>query len=100
MTTALTGRRLLLLLAAALLLAGAGAGGYFALRPRKPVAPTVPTDGLDAEVVAVIDKARAGVEAHPKSADAWGRLGMVLFAQDLYVPCVGPLAEAERLDPD
>jgi tetratricopeptide (TPR) repeat protein len=93
------GKRLLLLLAAVLLLAGAAAGGYFAWRPRPPAVPAVPTEGLDAEVAAAINEARADVAARPKSAAAWGHLGLVLFAQEMYVPCVAPLAEAERLDP-
>ncbi len=92
------GKRLLLL-AAALLLAGAAAGGYFMRRTRPPAIPTVPTEGLDAEVAAAIAEARAGVEAHPRSASAWGHLGLVLFAQDMYVPCAPVFAEAERLDP-
>jgi tetratricopeptide (TPR) repeat protein len=94
------GKRLLLLLLAAALLVGAAAGGYFAWRPRKPALPPIPAEGLDAEVAAAVAEARAGVEARPKSAAAWGHLGMVLFAQDMYVPCVPVLAEAQRLGPD
>ena len=92
------GKRRLLLLCVALLLAAAAAGGYFAWRPRPPAVPAVPTEGLDPEVAAAIDEARAAVVARPRSAAAWGHLGLVLFAQDMYVPCVAPLAEAERLD--
>jgi tetratricopeptide (TPR) repeat protein len=88
-----------LLMAAVLVLATAGVGAYLAWRPRTPVVPTFATEGLDAEVAATIDKARAAVEARPDSAAAWGRLGMILFAQDMYVDCTGSLAEAERLDP-
>jgi tetratricopeptide (TPR) repeat protein len=92
-------KRRLLVPVAVLLLAGAAAAGYFAWRPRPVSVPAVPTEGLDAEVVAAIDKARADVVARPKSAAAWGHLGMVLFAQDMYADSIAFLAEAERLDP-
>src|SRR5207302_2592207 len=82
-----------------LLLAGGAAGGYMLLRPAPPPVPILATDGLDAEVAAAIVQARAEVEAQPWSAAAWGRLGMVLFAQDLYRACSAVLAEAEQLDP-
>ncbi len=82
------------------LLAGAGVGAYFLWWPRKPVVPAISTEGRDAEVVAAIEQARAGVEARPKSAAAWGRLGMVLFANDMYPESAGILVEAERRGPD
>jgi tetratricopeptide (TPR) repeat protein len=81
-----------------LLIAGAGLGAYFAWRPRPTPVPPIRTDGLDAEVAAAINQARADVEAQPQSAAAWGTLGKVLFAQDLYADCAPILAEAERLD--
>jgi tetratricopeptide (TPR) repeat protein len=83
-----------------LLLAGAGVGAYLMWWPRKSVAPPISLEGLDAEVVAVVESARAEVEAQPQSGAAWGHLGMVLFAQDLYAGCIPILAEAEGLDPD
>ncbi len=82
-----------------LLLVVAGVGGYLRWRPRPPAIPAIATAGLDAEVVAAIDEARGGIEARPQSAAAWGRLGMVLFAQDMYADCDPFFAEAERLDP-
>jgi len=91
-------RRLLTLLGV-LLLAGAGVGGYLLWRPHPAAIPPIATAGLDAEVAAAIAEARGGIEARPKSAAAWGRLGMVLFAQDMYADCIPFLAEAERLDP-
>ena len=92
------GKRRLLGLAGLLLLAAGGVGGYYALRPAAPVVPVIDTAGLDPEVVAAVEKAREEAAARPKSAAAWGRLGMVLFAQDLYAESVAALAEAERLD--
>ncbi len=92
-------KRRLLVLPVVLLLAGGGVGGWFAWRERDSAVPVIPTAGLDAEVAAAIEQARAGVQARPRSAAAWGRLGLVLFAQDMYADCTGPLAKAERLDP-
>src|SRR5262249_14860708 len=92
-------KHLRLVLWAVPLLVGAAVAGYFAWRPRPAVLPPIATDHLDAEVVAAIDTARAGVMAQPEAAAAWGRLGMVLFAQDMYADCTGIFAEAERLDP-
>jgi tetratricopeptide (TPR) repeat protein len=93
------GKRRLQVLLAVVVLAAAGVLGYFVYRPRKPVIPPIPRDGMDAEVTALVDKACAGVEARPRSAEAWGHLGMVLFAQDIYAPSIPIFAEAERLDP-
>ena len=92
------GFRILVLLAI-VVLAGAGAVGYFAFRPRKVTLPVFPRDGLDAEVAALIETACAGIKSNPGSADAWGHLGMVLFAQNMYTPCIGVFAEAEKQDP-
>ncbi len=93
--------RLLLLVLLAVLAAG-GVVGYFvwAGRPQKVTVPAIPTEGRDPEVVAAVEKARAEVEEKPQSAEAWGRLGTVLFANDMYEECVPFLAEAERLAPN
>jgi tetratricopeptide (TPR) repeat protein len=66
---------------------------------RTPAVPAIPADGLDAEVATAIAGARADVLARPRSAAAWGGLGMVLFAQNLYAESLAFLAEAQRLDP-
>jgi tetratricopeptide (TPR) repeat protein len=87
-----------LLLWSMLLLAGASVGSYLVWRWSAPIVPTIATDGLDAEVVAAVEQARADVQAAPRSAAAWGRLGMVLFAHDMYAESAAVLAEAERLD--
>jgi tetratricopeptide (TPR) repeat protein len=88
-----------MLLSLVLLLAGGAAAGYLIWRPHGPVVPAIATAGMDHEVVAAIADARAGVEARPKSAAAWGRFGMILFAQDMYSDCLAVFAQAERLDP-
>src|SRR5579872_5099633 len=63
-----------------------------------PPIPTVPLDGLDADVKSVITKARDEALAQPKSAEASGRLGMVLQAHTLYSPAVPAYQRAVRLD--
>jgi tetratricopeptide (TPR) repeat protein len=92
-------RKLRLLVVAVLLLVSGGVGAYLFWRPRPVAIPPIATDGLDTEVIRAIDEARRAVEAQPRSAAAWGRLGMVLFAQDMYADCIAILTEAERLDP-
>jgi tetratricopeptide (TPR) repeat protein len=89
----------LLVLLTVLLLAGAGTVCYFIFRPQKAMIPQIPRDGLDAEVAAAIDRACADIGAKPRSANAWGHLGMVLFAQDMYTPSASVFAEAEKLNP-
>jgi tetratricopeptide (TPR) repeat protein len=92
-------RRLLLALAVVLLAGGAAVGAYLIRRSRPPAVPPIATMGMDAEVVAAVEEARAAVTAQPDSAAAWGRLGMVLFAQRMSDDCPAVFAEAERLDP-
>jgi tetratricopeptide (TPR) repeat protein len=82
-----------------LLLVAAGLGGYFVWWRTAPIVPPIATEGLDAEVVALMQQARADVIAAPRSAAAWGRLGLILYAHDMYAESAAFLAEAERLDP-
>lgn len=67
-------------------------------RPVPPL-PTIPLTGLDADVRAAIEKARAEAVAQPKSGQATGRLGMVLEAHTLYEPAVLAFQRAIVLDP-
>ncbi len=66
-------------------------------RPKGP--PHIELAGLDPEAASAIESARAEVDAQPRSAEAWGRLGMVLLANDLQPESLICLEEAERLDP-
>jgi tetratricopeptide (TPR) repeat protein len=87
------------------LLAGAGliAAGVAVVVSRSAGRPTSPPvielSGLDAKAAQSITSARAAVESQPRAADAWGRLGMVLLANDLQTEALTCFAEAERLDP-
>ncbi len=60
--------------------------------------PELDVSTLEPEVAAAVTAARDDVARSPRSASAWGRLGMVLFANGL-LEDVGPcLLEARRLD--
>ena len=67
-------------------------------RPVPPV-PSVQLSGLDADVRAVIQKARDEAVAQPKSGQASGRFGMVLEAHTLYEPAALAFQRAIRLEP-
>ena len=85
------------LLATLIIAVGIGAAAFWWLRP--PAVPDIDTAGLDADVAAAIDQAHAQVRAEPRSAAGWGRLGMVLFAHEMYADCAPVFAQAARLDP-
>jgi tetratricopeptide (TPR) repeat protein len=54
---------------------------------------------MDPKLAKVIEAARAGVEQDPRSAAAWGRLGLILRAHDYGAEANTCFAEAEKLDP-
>jgi len=64
-----------------------------------PPVPVLSVDGLDADVKSALLKARDEAVAQPKSAQASGKLGMVLEAHTLYQPAVPAYRRAVRLDP-
>jgi tetratricopeptide (TPR) repeat protein len=76
-----------------------GAGAYWRLAPGGPEPPSLDATGLDPAVVAAVEEARAKVRESPRSAEAWGRLGMVLAVHDFRDKADVCLAEAEKLDP-
>src|SRR5438309_3331217 len=63
-----------------------------------PAPPTVQSVDLDPAVAAAIEKARLAVQQEPRSAAAWGRLGMVLLAHEFPAEAGICLAQAERFD--
>jgi tetratricopeptide (TPR) repeat protein len=89
--------------AALFLLAVLAAGGVIAARGWRRQAPPAPPDvdlaDADPAVRSAVESAAAAVRRAPASADAWGRLGMVLAAHGLYPESVACFAEAQRLDP-
>jgi tetratricopeptide (TPR) repeat protein len=86
---------------ALLLLAAAGLAGWAAWwwSPSAPPDPPMPPDIQDAEVRHAIERARQNVLDKPRSADAWGHLGMTLLAHLFDRDADRCLAEAARLDP-
>jgi tetratricopeptide (TPR) repeat protein len=94
-------RRRTLVLGLALILLSAGITAVVWWRPRsKSLAlPEPDLAGADPAVTAAIETAQAAVRRGPRSADAWGRLGMVLAAHAFYPESIPCFAEAERLDP-
>ena len=94
-------RRRLITIAAFLLvaIASVAAGLGWTLRPKPPAPPVVELKGIDPAVRKAVDGARAAVLDSPRSAAAWGRLGMVLLGHGLSVVAANTcFAQAEQLD--
>lgn len=68
------------------------------LLPREPI-PEVAVGGIEPAVVAAIEQARQALRDNPKSPEAWGQVGLILFANDLYPESLVWLERAERMDP-
>jgi tetratricopeptide (TPR) repeat protein len=93
-------RRWCWLVAAALLVAAGGvAARHFYFRPAAVAPPVVELDGVDPSVATAVRAARERVVDEPKSAEAWGRLGMVLHAHVFADEALACYAEARQLDP-
>jgi tetratricopeptide (TPR) repeat protein len=90
----------------ALLALGLAACGEDAAPPAPAAAasahgiPALPLAGVDPDVVAAIESARAEVERDATSGDAWGRLGNRLFVHDFLPQAAECFARAEVLDPE
>jgi tetratricopeptide (TPR) repeat protein len=96
-------RRVILLAAVVLFLLATTAGAIFYWNQRSsagPIPPLVPENPAEPGIAAVVEKVRGEVLRQPRSAQAWGRLGQVLLANDLEPEAQICFAEAERLDPD
>ncbi len=81
-------------------LAVVGVGIWYATRTRDEAPdPPYPPDITDPDVKRVVEAARGKVLADPKSADAWGRYGLVLLANLFDQESRVSLEQAARLDP-
>lgn len=73
-------------------------------RPGDPVdveeIPQPDLTDMESQVEARLVETRAAVVATPRSADAWGRFGMVLHAHELWEEALAAYRQAERLDLD
>jgi tetratricopeptide (TPR) repeat protein len=72
---------------------------WWATRPEVGPPPEVPANIADPEVREAIEAARNQLVADPRSADLWGRYGMVLRVHNFEGEADGCFAQAERLDP-
>jgi tetratricopeptide (TPR) repeat protein len=90
---------LCLVAGAALLLLLAGVAWRAGRRDRAPAPPAVNLAGVDPDAAAAIEAIRADVLRAPQSGPAWGRLGLVLLANNFADEAGTCLAQAERLDP-
>jgi tetratricopeptide (TPR) repeat protein len=64
-----------------------------------PEPPVIDPAGVDPAVTRAVAEARTAVSQSPRSADAWGRLGMILLAHDFRTEANACLTRAERLAP-
>lgn len=86
-----------LALTVGLLLAG---GLLFFLRPsRLPLPPVIATTGLDPAVARLITQAANDLRAAPRSATAWGALGLALLHYEFRAETLLAFSVAERLAP-
>lgn len=76
-----------------------GVGWYVRQRDQGPLPPPVEMGDADLEVVQAVEAARAAVREAPRSAAAWGHLGMVLLAHTFIPEATVCLARAAELDP-
>lgn len=87
-----------LLVGAVLLLAGVMAGYFYYLR-NAAAPPAFDVTDLEPAAAAALDEARRAVIQEPRSADAWGRLGLLLQAYEFPDPALFCFAQADRFDP-
>jgi Flp pilus assembly protein TadD len=92
-------RRWTLVAGAALLLAGGAVAGWWWFRPSAATPPPIPSGIADAEVQQAIADARQRVLDSPRSAQAWGRLGLVLLAHQFSREADFCFTQAAELDP-
>lgn len=82
------------------LLVTAAAVGYGWYWYTTPALPHVDLTGAPPAVVRAVEEAEHDVRQSPRSAQAWGKLGLVLYANDYQAPAHECFIHAERFDPD
>jgi tetratricopeptide (TPR) repeat protein len=76
-----------------------GVSGAFWCRSAPPEPPAVVLQDAEPVVAVAVEDAYRAVRASPRSAVAWGRLGMILLAHDFFCEANTCLCQAERLEP-
>lgn len=74
-------------------------GGVWWWRGPTPAFPEVHLDGAEPQVVATVKREVERVRADPRSADAWGRFGKVLFTHNFDDAALHCFEVAHRFDP-
>jgi tetratricopeptide (TPR) repeat protein len=69
-------------------------------RTPAPLPPEVDLTDMEAQVATRFRETRLAVESDPRSAEAWGRFGMVAHAHELWDEAHRAYRQAEALDPD
>jgi tetratricopeptide (TPR) repeat protein len=82
----------------AIILIASGLGGALAYRALAPSPPPLDLAGVDPQVVKAVTEARDAVRSAPRSAAAWGQLGMVLSMHEFAPEAHTCLEHAEQLD--
>jgi tetratricopeptide (TPR) repeat protein len=93
-----TKRRVVLLALCLVAIGSVGGIAYRQLRLLPRAIPQIDLQGVHPEVADAIRAARDTVRRQPRSASAWGRLGMVLHAHEYYAQAVACYETAGRLD--
>lgn len=88
-----------LILSAAAVVALALIAGWWWWSSRQPALPAIDLAKADPAVAATLHRHRDAVRKDPRSADAWGWLGALLWAYDFRPEARECLARAEALDP-
>lgn len=94
-------RRRLFIVAALLLAAAslAAVSSWWLRTPQASAPPQIDLANVDPAVRRAVESARTAILDRPDSAEAWGKLGMILMAHGLPVAAsTACLAQAERLD--
>lgn len=91
-------RRNRLLVVILLALLALALGWYGWREASAPEPPVIALENLEPEVAATIADASAGVKDSPRSGQAWGRLGMILYAHGALAEAAQAFGHAVRFD--